>query len=383
MKTNKIPLVDLKRQYQSIEQEMMAAIKNVLDETSFILGEPVACFEKSFAGFCGVASGIGTSSGTTALHLALVALGIVPGDEVITVANTLIATSEAISQTGAKVVFVDIDEKTYNLDISKLEEKITARTKAIIPVHLFGQSADMEAIMQIARTKNLKVIEDASQAHLAEFKGKRVGSFGDAACFSFYPGKNLGAYGDAGIVVTNHQTLAQKMRILSNHGRINKYEHLVEGYNYRLDTLQAAVLNVKLKYLDQWTQKRRQIAHLYDILLKDAAVKTPFVDERARHVYHLYVIRLADRLRLEKILTEHGIATGVHYPVPLHLQKAYQYLGYKKGDLPVTERCADEILSLPIFPELTNEEINTIGHVIRRELKHKRDESLERVAQNV
>ncbi len=363
---NKIPLIDLKRQYLSIKEEVDAAIQNVLDSSCFICGEPVESFEKSFAHLCGVNFGVGTSSGTTALHLALTTLGIGRGDEVITTANTFIATTEAISQTGARVIFADIDERTYNIDCKSFQEKITPRTKAVVPVHLYGQSADMEAIGRIANKHRLKLIEDASQAHLAEFNGKPVGSFGDCAIFSFYPGKNLGAYGDAGMVVTDDEVLAQKMRMLSNHGRINKYEHLMEGYNYRLDTLQAAVLNVKLKHLSKWTQQRREIAQIYDKMFKDCDVITPAIDHRAKHVYHLYVIRVKNRERLEKTLTQNGISTGIHYPRPLHLQKAYQYLGYKKGDFPVTEQCAGEILSVPLFPELTSSEIDRIIQCIRQ-----------------
>ena len=364
---NKIPLIDLKRQYLTIKEEIDAAIQSVLNSACFILGEPVEAFEKSFAQACGVEFGVGASSGTTALYLALTTLGIGAGDEVITTANTFIATTEAISQTGARVIFADINEGTYNIDCNSLEQKITPRTKVIVPVHLYGQSADMEAVCRIAKKHDLKVIEDASQAHLAEFNGQPVGSFGDCAVFSFYPAKNLGAYGDAGMVVTNDETLAQKMRMLSNHGRINKYEHVMEGYNYRLDTLQAAVLNVKFKYLAKWTQQRREIAQIYDKSLKDFDVIIPVADPRAKHVFHLYVIRVKNRERLEKTLAQNGISTGVHYPAPLHLQKAYQHLGYKRGDLPVTERCCEEILSLPLFPELTSLELDRIIEVIRRE----------------
>lgn len=361
-----IPLVDLKRQYLSIKPEIDAAMQRILDETDFIMGKDVKILEESFAQVCGVRYGIGASSGTTALYLALVGLGIGPGDEVITVPNTFIATTEAISQTGARVVFVDIDEKTYNIDVRAIEKAITKKTKAIIPVHLYGQPADMAAIQTIARKKNLKIIEDASQAHLAEFQGRPAGSWSDVACFSFYPGKNLGAYGDAGMVVTDDEPLARQIRMLSDHGRTSKYEYEKEGYNYRIDTLQAAILNVKLKHLGRWTKERQKWAALYDKLLSGLDVVIPGVDPRAKHVYHLYVIRLKDRDRVKAALAEQGISAGIHYPIPLHLQKAYAYLGYKKGTFPIAEQGAQEILSLPMFAELSMSDIEYIVGVLKK-----------------
>ena len=354
-----IPLIDLKRQYLSIKDEIDQAVQTVINNSSFISGEPIKKFEEAFARLCEVNFAVATSSGTSALYLALIALGIGPGDEVITAPNTLIATTEAISHSGAQVVFVDVNEQTYNIDVEKIESVITKRTKVIIPVHLYGQAADMDAIRQIARKHQLKIVEDASQAHLGEFQHKRVGSFGDLACFSFYPAKNLGAYGDAGTVVTNDKKLAESIKMIADHGRISKYEHQTEGFNFRMDTLQAAILNVKLKHLFDWTQKRRQIADIYNHELHKWAI-TPFVDERVQHVYHQYVLRVPKRDEVRTALANKGIVTAIHYPIPLHLQNAYQYLNYKKGDFPVTEKVSQEILSIPIFPELTPEEIETI-----------------------
>ncbi|MDH5174755.1 MAG: DegT/DnrJ/EryC1/StrS family aminotransferase [Elusimicrobiota bacterium] len=362
-----IPLVDLKRQYLSIKKEIDRAIQEVIDKSGFIMGENVQGFESEFARFCGVKYGVGTSSGTTALHLALVACGIKQGDEVITVPYTFIATTEAISQTGAKVVFVDIEERSYNMDAEKILQAITEKTRAIIPVHLFGQPADMDRIREIAKKHNLIVIEDACQAHGAEYKGKKVGSLGDIACFSFYPGKNLGAYGDAGMAVTANKELAEKMKLLRNHGYQKKYYHKIEGYNYRLDAIQAAILRVKLRHLDEWTEKRRRNAKLYNELFKGSKVKSPREMEYAKHVYHLYVIGTDKREKLYLKLKENGISTAIHYPLPLHLQQAYKYLGYKKGDFPVSEASSERLLSLPMFPELTGDEIKKIVDVIRKD----------------
>lgn len=361
-----IPLVDLKRQYLSIKKEIDEAIQKVIDKSAFIMGENVEGFENEFAKFCGVKYGVGTSSGTTALHLALVACGIKQGDEVITVPYTFIATTEAISHTGAKVVFLDIEDRSYNMDSEKIEQAITGKTKAIIPVHLFGHPADMDKIMEIAKKHNLIVIEDACQAHGAEYKGKKVGSLGDIACFSFYPGKNLGAYGDAGMAVSDNQELVEKMRLLRNHGYQKKYYHEIEGYNYRLDAIQAAILRVKLRHLEEWTEKRRKNAKLYDELLKGNGVKTPLEMEYAKHVYHLYVIGIEEREELYLRLKKNEISTAIHYPLPLHLQQAYSYLGYKKGDFPVSEACTERLLSLPMFPELTEDEIKRIVEIIKK-----------------
>ena len=361
-----IPLVDLRRQYLSIKKEVDQAIQEVIDNSAFIMGENVQEFENEFAEFCGVRYGVGTSSGTTALHLALVVCGIKQGDEVITVPYTFIATTEAISYTGAKAVFVDIEDRSYTMDAEKIEEAITERTRAIIPVHLFGHPADMDKITKIAKKHNLIVIEDACQAHGAEYKGKKVGSLGDIAAFSFYPGKNLGAYGDAGMAVTNNEEFAEKMRLLRNHGRNKRYYHQIEGYNYRLDTIQAAILRVKLRHLEEWTEKRRRNAKLYNKLLKGSGVKTPVEMEYAKHVYHLYVIKTEKREKLYSRLKENGISAAVHYPLPLHLQEAYRYLGWKKGDFPISEACSERLLSLPMFPELTTDEIKKIAGIVER-----------------
>ncbi len=364
----KIPLVDLKQQYISIKGEIDAAILKVIDKADFIMGENTRELEKEFAKFCDVKYGVATSSGTTALHLALIACGIKAGDEVITAPNTFIATTEVISHVGARVVFVDIDESSYTIDVSKIERVVTKKTKAIIPVHLYGQPADMDPIVEIAQKYGLQVIEDGAQAHGAEYKGRRVGSIGDAACFSFYPGKNLGAYGDAGMVVTNDEQIAETAKLLSNHGRKEKYSHLVEGYNYRMAEIQAAVLRVKLRHLEDWTEKRRRNAGLYNELLKGTNIILPKEKEYAKHVYHLYVVRSPERNKIETTLKENDIATGIHYPIPLHLQEAYNYLQYKKGDFPIAEKCSNEILSLPMFPELTKEQIQRIVSIIVNEV---------------
>jgi len=357
-----IPFVDLKAQYDSIKDEMDEAIQRVLNTTSFIMGEELIKFEKEFALFCNAKYAIGVANGSDALILALRACGIGEDDEVITVPHTFIATTEAITHVGGKVVFVDIDPKTYIIDVSKIEEKINEKTKAIIPVHLYGQPADMDPIIELAKKYNLKAIEDAAQAHGAEYKGKKVGSIGDVACFSFYPGKNLGAYGDAGMITTNSEEIAKKVKLLRNHGRITKkYEHEIEGYSSRLDNLQAAILRVKLKYLNNWNDSRRDNAKKYNELLNNTAgIITPYEADYAKHVYHLYVIRTEDRDKLREELKSKGVATGIHYPIPLHLQPAYSYLGYKKGDFPVTDKFSQKILSLPMYAELRENQIMEI-----------------------
>ena len=361
-----IPLVDLKAQYDSIKPEIDNAIQRVLDSTSFIMGEELERFEEEFALFCNTKYAIGVANGSDALILALRACDINKGDEVITVPHTFIATAEAISNVGGKIIFVDIDSKSYTVDVSKIEEKISNKTKAIIPVHLYGQPADMDPIMRLTKKYNLKVIEDAAQAHGAEYKGKKVGSIGDVACFSFYPGKNLGAYGDAGMITTNNEEIANKLKMLRNHGRLTaKYEHEIEGYSSRLDNLQAAILRVKLKYLNKWNDLRRRNAKKYNELLSNiGGIITPYEADYAKHVYHLYVIRTEDRDKLREELKSNGIATGIHYPIPLHLQEAYNYLGYKSGDFPVTEECSQKILSLPMYAELSKEDINKIYYLI-------------------
>ena len=360
--TMNIPLVDLKSQYCSIKNEIDDAIQKVLNQTDFVGGNSIGEFETAFGRFCSVKHVIGVANGTDAIHLTLRACGIGAGDEVITAVNSFIATSEAISAAGAKPVFVDNDETTYTIDVTKIEEKITPRTKAIIPVHLYGQPADMGAIEKIARNHNLIIIEDAAQAHGALYHGKRIGGFGKAACFSFYPGKNLGAYGDAGAIVTSDEEFAKHVRMLANHGRLEKYEHKMEGYNSRLDTLQAAVLSVKLAHLDEWTSLRQERAlRLTELLRGNDRITVPEIRQNSTHVFHLYVVRTERRDNVQKKLKEAGIATGIHYPIPLHLQPAYRHLNYHKGSFPVAERFAPRILSLPLYPELTNSQLEYIA----------------------
>lgn len=368
-----IPLVDLKAQYRSIQTELDAAMQAVLDRTAFIGGEDLQQFEAEFAAYCGSKSCVGVGNGTDALYLALRALGIGSGDEVITVAHTFIATAEAISQTGARPVFVDIREDTMLIDPDAVEAAITPRTRAIIPVHLYGQPCDMDRLLEIAKHHNLKVIEDAAQAHGARWRGRRVGALGDAACFSFYPGKNLGAYGDAGAVVSQDEDLIERVRMLANHGRLEKYTHQMEGVNSRLDGLQAAILRVKLRYLDSWNAARQQHAAHYVEALKDSGLILPVVHPEAESVWHLFVVRVSEREKFQARLKEQGISTGIHYPLPLHQQPAYQYLGVATGTLPVTEKVASEIVSLPMYAELTEEQVEKISEAVKtvkRDMAH-------------
>lgn len=365
----KVPFLDLGIQYRSIKKEIDQALQQVLDKTAFAGGPFVTQFEEEFAAFCGARYAVGVGSGTDALWLSLLALGIGKGDEVITVPDTFIATAEAITYTGATPVFVDVDENTHNMDPALLKAVITPKTKAIIPVHLFGQPADMDPIMAIARESGLYVIEDACQAHGALYKGKRAGSLGDAGCFSFYPGKNLGAYGEAGAVVTDRQDVTDKMRMFRDHGQAKKYYHTTVGWNARMDGFQGAVLSVKLKHLEAWNDGRRRNAELYNELLKDIkGIALPYEAEYARHVYHVYAIRVQKRDDLIRTLAEKGIGSGIHYPIPLHLQDAYRYLGYRKGDFPIAERSAAKFVSLPMFPELTKEQIRQVADEVRRTL---------------
>lgn len=358
--TMKVPFVDLGAQRDSIQEEVHEAMAGVLQRTDFILGQSVKLFEEEFAAYCEVKHAIGVDSGTSALELALRACDIGPGDEVITAANTFIATTLAISCCGATPVLVDIDPQNYNMDINLLEAAITERTKAIMPVHLYGQPVDMDALLAVANKHNLKVIEDAAQAHGARYKGRRAGSAGHAAAFSFYPAKNLGAYGDGGIVVTNDDTIAHNVQMLRNYGQTKKYHHQLKGYNRRLDTLQAAILRVKLKYIDQWNANRRQHATRYNELLTHDGIITPQVMDYAEPVWHLYVVRVENRENFQNYLSEHGISTGIHYPIPIHLQPAYLDLGYPAGSFPVTESYADNIVSLPMFPELTPQAVEYV-----------------------
>jgi len=358
-----IPFIDLKREYAEICEELTQAVQRVLKSGWFILGEEVKKFEEEFSKYNGTKYGIGVNSGSDALFLALKALGIGKGDEVITVSHTFISTVDAIARNGAKPVFIDIDPDTYCIDVAKIEERITNKTRAILPVHLYGHPADIEPIMEIAKKYNLFVIEDACQAHGAEYKGKKVGSIGDIGCFSFYPIKNLGAYGDGGMVVTNNEELAEKLRMLRNYGRPKKYYHDFVGVNSRLDEIQAAILCVKLKYLDEWNKKRRRVAKLYREFLGNSNVFVPVEKEYAKHVYHLYVIRSEKRNALREHLQKEGVQTQIHYPIPIHKQKAYSNLGIVH--FPITEKICDEILSLPMHPFLREDEISTIAEDIK------------------
>jgi dTDP-4-amino-4,6-dideoxygalactose transaminase len=363
-----VPFLDLKAQYLSIQDEVAMALQDVLDSTAFAGGRFVEKFEKEFASFCQSKLAVtGVGSGTAALWMALLALGIDRGDEVITTPNTFIATAEAITYCGAKPVFVDIDERTYNMDPGVLEDAITPKTKAVIPVHLYGQPADMDAIMKIAKRQGLFVVEDACQAHGAEYKGRRAGSIGDLGCFSFYPGKNLGAYGEAGAVATNNAELLERLRMLRDHGQRKKYYHSIIGWNARMDGFQGAVLSVKLKHLTAWNEARRKNAQLYNDLLADVdGLITPLEADYAKHIYHIYAIRVQNRDALMSTLAGKDIHCGIHYPIPIHLQDAYRFLGYKKGSFPVAEKCADELLSLPMFPELSQEQIEKVSGEIHK-----------------
>ena len=360
-----IPFVDLKAQYASIKTEVNAAIQGVLDSCQFTLGSEVAAFEQEFAAYCQAKHGIGVNTGTSALHLALLAANIGPGDEVITVPFTFVATVSAICYTGATPVFVDIDPRTFTMDVTKIEAAITARTKAILPVHLYGQPADMDPILEIARRRGLIVIEDAAQAHGAEYKGRRAGSMGDMGCFSFYPGKNLGAYGEGGMVVTNNAEYTRTIRMLRDWGAEKKYQHVLKGYNYRLEGIQGAVLRVKLRHLETWTEARRAAAKCYDKLLAGSGVPTPEAMAYARHVYHVYAIRTGQRQQWQDALNAQGIQNGIHYPIPVHLLPAFADLGYTVGQFPHSEQAANEVLSLPMFAELTAEQCEVVANAIR------------------
>jgi len=361
-----IPFVDLVAQYQNLQGEIFPALQRVMSRGDFILGEEVDLFEQEFARYCGVAHSVGVASGTEALHLAVRALGIGPGDEVITAANTFIATALAVSYTGATPVFVDVRREDFNIDVTLIERAITRRTRAIIPVHLYGQPAGMQGILQIAAQYNLKVIEDASQAHGATIGDRRVGSFGDIGCFSFYPGKNLGAYGDGGAIVTNDAQLAETIRLLRNYGQKTKYVHTMLGYNSRLDTMQAAILRVKLRHLDEWNKRRRRAAQFYHERLAGLDVPLPKEKSGVRHVYHLYVIQHRRRDQLLQALTAQGISCGIHYPVPLHQQQPYRGMSTMPVGAPVTSELSREILSLPIYPEISEEQITRVVEAAKR-----------------
>lgn len=363
-----IPFINLTREYNSIREEIDHAISRVMDSGWFILGPELEHFEDEFSDYIGVPYAIGVGSGTEALHLALIACGLQRGDEVITVANTAVPTVSAIEFAGCKPVFVDVDPQTYTLSPKSLKDYIgknLGRSKAIVPVHLFGHPVDMGPIMEVAKQYDLKVIEDCSQAHGAMYKQQKVGSFGDAGCFSFYPTKNLGAYGDAGMVVCRDREIAKKIRMLRNYGEKSKYNNAIRGFNSRLDEVQAAILRVKLRFLENWNHARRRHAKLYQNLLKETNVILPIEKKESYHVYHLYVIRSKKRDALQTSLQQQGIGTAIHYPMPIHFQDAYADLGYKKGTFPFTEECMKEILSLPIYPELTEQEISQVAKAIR------------------
>lgn len=364
MRQMEVPFVDLGAQYASIEAEVNQAIARVLRRNDFVLGQDVEAFEAEFAAYCDTDYAIGMDSGLSALELLLRAYGVGPGDEVITQANTFIATALAVSGVGATPVLVDMDPHTYMIDVAQIEAAITPRTKAIMPVHLYGQLADMDAIMAIAERHHLVVIEDACQAHGARYKGRRAGSLGHAAAFSFYPAKNLGAYGDGGAAVTSDEQVARKLRLLRNYGSVQKYHHEVCGYNRRLDTLHAAVLRVKLRRLDEWNAARRRAATQYTALLGDATVVCPPELSHTEPVYHLYVIRAPERDALQAHLRSQGIATVIHYPIPIHLQPAYKQLGLPAGSFPVAEQAAQEILSLPMYAELESQAIAYVAEAI-------------------
>jgi dTDP-4-amino-4,6-dideoxygalactose transaminase len=355
-----VPFVDLRAQYETIGDELRASVLRVIDSQIFVLGPEVEAFENEFAAFCGAGHAVALNSGTAALHLALLALGVGPGDEVITVANTFIATAESISAAGAIPVFVDIEPSTHLIDPALIEAAITPRTRAIIPVHLYGQVADMDAINKMAERHNLAVIEDACQAHGAVYKGRRAGSMGAIGCFSFYPSKNLGTIGEGGAAVTNSPELAATMRSLRDHGQSRRYYHDVVGFNYRLGALEGAALRVKLPYLERWNERRRAHAQRYDRLLARLPVATTTESPSGTSVYHLYVVRTSERDMLRDHLTSRGIGTGIHYPVPIHLQPAYAHLGYRRGSLQVTEAHAVELVSLPMYAELTDEQIDAV-----------------------
>jgi dTDP-4-amino-4,6-dideoxygalactose transaminase len=360
----RVPLVDLSAQFGPIKNEIMQAIEQVLDSMHLFLGPNMQAFEEEFAAYCGSRFGVGVGNGTDALHLALRAAGIGQGDEVITVAHTFFATTEAIVMVGARPVYVDIEPSTYLMDVTQIEARITPRTRAIMPVHLYGQMADMDAIMDIAARHDLVVIEDAAQAHGADFRGRRAGSIGHLGCFSFYYSKNLGAYGESGAVVTSEPELARKLRLYRDHGSEQRYQHEVFGFNTRMDEIQAAVLRVKLRYLDMWNSQRRQHAATYDRLLADADIGRPVIGPNRSHIFYVYVVRSRDRDNLQSALTKREIGTGIHFPVPVHLQAACREFDYQLGDLPHTERAAREVLSIPMYAELTEPQLEWVASAV-------------------
>ena len=361
-----IPFVDLKLQYRAIQEEIDAAIARVLETGQFILGDEVEAFEQEFAAASGASYGVAVNSGTAALQLALLASGVGPGDEVITVPFTFVATVAAIEYTGARPVLVDVDPLSLTMDPAKVERAVTPHTKAIIPVHLYGQPADMDPIRAIAVRHGLTVIEDAAQAHAARYNGQPVGSLGELACFSFYPSKNLGAYGEGGMVLTSRADLAERLRLLRNWGERTKYEHIIPAFNARMEGFQGAILRVKLRRLEQWTERRRAHARRYDERLAGCGLRLPVEMPYARHVYHLYTVRSSERAAIRAALLAADIHSGLHYPMPVHLQPAYTRLGYQAGAFPVAERAASEVLSLPMYPELTDAQIDAVAATVRQ-----------------
>jgi len=360
-----VPYLDLKAQYRSIKSEIDAAVARVLESCQFVLGPEVASFEQEFAAYCGTSDCIALNSGTSALHLALLAADIGAGDEVITVPFTFVASVAAIVYAGARPVLVDIDRRSFTMDPAAIEAAITPRTRAIMPVHLYGQAADMDPILAIAKRHGLVVIEDAAQAHGAKYKGRPVGSLGDMACFSFYPAKNLGAYGEGGAITTNNPDYARKIRMLRDWGQDRKYHHVLRGFNYRMEGFQGAILRVKLRHLERWTETRRAIAQTYHKLLADSGLELPIERSGNRHVYHVYTVRTADREGLRTGLEKQGIQTAIHYAVPAHLQPAYADLGYRKGSLPESELAANQVLSLPMYPELSEQSVHMVAEAVR------------------
>jgi dTDP-4-amino-4,6-dideoxygalactose transaminase len=369
-----VPFMDLKAQYHTLRDDIQTVMNRVLESSQYSLGDEVRAFEQEFATYCGTGYGVGVNSGASALHLALLAAGVKPGDEVVTVAATFVATVAAIGYTGARAVLVDVDPLTLNMDVRRLESALSEKTRVILPVHLHGQPADMDAILSLARARGITVIEDAAQAHGALYKSRRCGSLADMGCFSFYPGKNLGAYGEAGMVVTDNPDHAQTLRMLRDWGQARKYDHRLKGYNYRMDNLQAAVLRVKLGYLDEWNQARRQHAAHYRHALAGPALTLPAEALHSQPVYHVYAIRSRHRDGLQEWLSRQHIQTGIHYPVPVHLQPAYAELGYHPGDLPITEQSAREMLSLPLYPELSEQAVETVSTAIREFFQQQQDD---------
>jgi len=374
----KVPYLDLKAQYQSIKPEIDAAIARVLESCQFVLGPEVAAFEQDFAAYCGTTECIALNSGTSALHLALLAAGVGPGDEVVTVPFTFVASVAAVTYTGARPVLVDIDPRSFTMDPAAVEAAITPRTKAILPVHLYGQSADMDPIMEVARRHGLVVIEDAAQAHGARYKGRPVGSIGDMGCFSFYPGKNLGAYGEGGAVTTSNAEYARTIRMLRDWGQDRKYHHQLRGFNYRMEGFQGAILRVKLRHLERWTEARRKVVNLYNELLADSGVEAPAEMPWGRHVYHVYTLRADDRDGLQASLLAEGIQTGIHYPVPAHLQPAYADLGYGRGAFPHAETAAEQVLSLPLYPELSAQSVAEVAGAVKKAIANRTQTAVSR-----